>query len=151
MPVDKIVVLIKFKDISQYYVTEKEAWILNEEILRKAFEKKGYETVEYKEDIRYGFTILSEKNITEFLERVVEFRVEKNELQEFYNIYNELYDDVGYVALPIFYIDFDNRIFYSFFTELGSYEVYMPYGWKGYLHMGQADEYIPLDEKYWTS
>ncbi|MCY6958389.1 hypothetical protein [Clostridium brassicae] len=149
--VGTVVVLIKFNNFSQYYVTDKETWILNEEILKSAFREKGYEIPEYEEDIRYGFSILSEKNIVSFLDRVAEFKVGKEELAEYYTVYKELYGviDVNYTATPIFYINFDKREFYSFFTEPGSYEKYMPCGWNGYDKAGEYDEYVPSEMKYW--
>ncbi|MBC2398781.1 hypothetical protein BD780_000886 [Clostridium tetanomorphum] len=149
--VGTVVVLIKFNNLLQYYVTDKEIWILNEEILKNAFIEKGYEIPEYEDDIRYGFSILSEKNIVSFLARVVNFKVSKEELKEYYIIYKELYGDIDvhYAATPIFYIDFDKREFYSFFTEPGSYEKYIPYGWNGYDKAGKYDKYVPSEMKYW--
>lgn len=104
--VGTVVVLIKFNNLLQYYVTDKEIWILNEEILKNAFIEKGYEIPEYEDDIRYGFSILSEKNIVSFLARVVNFKVSKEELKEYYIIYKELYGDIDvhYAATPIFYM-----------------------------------------------
>lgn len=149
--VGKIAVLIKLNNSLQYYVTDKETWILNEEILKNAFKDKGYEISEYEEDTRYGFSILSEKNIVSFLDKVIDFKVGKEELTEYYMIYKELYGelDVHYTATPIFYIDFDKREFYSFFTEPGSYESYMPDGWNGYDKAGEYDKYVPSEMKYW--
>lgn len=149
--VGTIVVLIKFNNFLQYYVTDKETWILNEEVLKKAFREKGYEIPEYEDDIRYGFSILSEKNIDSFLERVEGSKVRKEELKEYYITYKELYGDMDahYTATPIFFIDFDKREFYSFFTEPGSYEEYMPCGWNGYDEAGEYDKYIPSEMKYW--
>ncbi|MCT4543858.1 MAG: hypothetical protein N4A63_09980 [Vallitalea sp.] len=149
--VGTVVVLIKLNNYLQYYVTDKEIWILNEETLKNAFIDKGYEIPEYEDNIRHGFSILSEKNIVSFLTKIVDLKVSKEELIEYYILYKELYGDIDvhYSATPIFYIDFDKREFYSFFTEPGSYEKYMPYGWKGYDRAGEYDKYVPSEMKYW--
>ncbi|WP_252254144.1 hypothetical protein [Clostridium sp. ZBS12] len=141
--IEDVVVLIKSDNFYQYYVSEKECWMLNITVLEVADWPN--------EDIRYGIPILNEDNICEFKEGIKKLEVSKKELKEYYMIYKELYGDLDahYTATPIFYIDFDKKEFYSFYTEPGSYEEYMPKGWDGYNKAGEYDRYIPLEMKYW--
>lgn len=46
--IDSVEVLIKVNDSLHYYVTDKETWILNNEILYNAFRENGYEISKYE-------------------------------------------------------------------------------------------------------
>lgn len=61
-----------------------------------------------------------------------EYVVSYKELKEYYQIYSEVYMEGKYIEVfPSFFIDFDKKIFFSYFSEPGSYEDFVPDGWIG--------------------
>ncbi|WP_146189895.1 hypothetical protein [Paenibacillus elgii] len=133
---DTVVVLVKHEGKYTWYVSEKELWIMDLLELDNAFRRKFNqpEVTETEADYeeREGCEILSEKNIAQFQEAMKEYKVSYTELTDYFNLYSEVYlDGVSSAVETSFYLDFDNKIFYSFFKEPGSYEQFVPTGWRG--------------------
>ena len=148
---EDIVVLIKYNQVYQYYVTDKEFWILDLNKLRSVFEIKGYK-MELVEDERTGFEVLTKETYGIYKDRITKYEVSNEELKKYYQLFQQTKqpcDDVREI-LPVFYIDFDKEIFYSFYTEPGSYEEYIPKGWQGML-IDNCEEVIPSNMVYWEN
>lgn len=133
---DEVVVLVKYKEKYTWYVSEKELWIMDLLELDNAFRRKFHEpeVTETEADFeeRIGCEILSEKNIEQFQEAIKDFEVSYTELIDYFQLYSEVYLDGMNSEVEIsFYLDFDSKIFYSFFKEPGSYEEFVPTGWRG--------------------
>ena len=103
--------------------------------LENAFRKKMKlsQVIEtHEEGERKGYEILNNNNIDLFQEKMREYEVSFLELKEFYNIYSEVYLDNKQIDItPSFYIDFDSKMFISYFSEPGSYEDFIPNDWNG--------------------
>lgn len=148
---ENIVVLVKDNEEYEYYVSDKELWILDLRKLKEAFEKSGYNTnTSSFEGERTGFDVLTKEQYGIYKNKIEKYKVSYDELKDYYELFRSAQqpeDDVREI-LPIFYIDFDKHIFYSFYTEPGSYEEYIPDGWQGYLING-CDKVIPSSVVYW--
>lgn len=61
-----------------------------------------------------------------------EYEVSYNELKEYYQLFSEVYmEGKQFRVFPCFFINFDSKIFISYFSEPGSYEDFVPDGWIG--------------------
>lgn len=136
---DDIIVLVKNKTNFLWYVSEKELWIMNLKRLGDDIDMKlktlGKKVGErYIDKEREGLEILDHNNIDIFENRMKQYRVTYQELLDYFETHPEqLYYRNNTEVLPEFYIDFDTKIFYSYFTEPGSYEYYIPEDWQGVL------------------
>lgn len=116
---DTVVVLVKHEEKYTWYVSEKELWIMDllqlENAFRRKFNQPKVTETEADYEERVGCEILSEKNIRQFQEAMKDFEVSYTELIEHFNLYSEVYlDGVNSEVETSFYLDFDNKIFYSF-------------------------------------
>lgn len=148
---DTVVVLVKHEGKYTWYVSEKELWIMDLLELDNAFRRKFNqpEVTETEADYeeRVGCEILSEKNIEQFQEAMKDFEVSYTELINYFNLYSEVYlNGVNSEVETSFYLDFDNKFFYSFFQEPGSYEDFVPTGWRGIFEK-VAKKIIPENAK----
>ncbi|BFH17778.1 hypothetical protein P4K96_19580 [Bacillus cereus] len=148
---DTVVVLVKHEEKYTWYVSEKELWIMDllqlENAFRRKFNQPKVTETEADYEERVGCEILSEKNISQFQEAMKDFEVSYTELIEYFNLYSEVYlDGVNSEVETSFYLDFDNKIFYSFFKEPGSYEYFVPTDWKGIFEK-DAKKVIPENAK----
>ncbi|MFF2484298.1 hypothetical protein [Paenibacillus sp. NPDC058071] len=146
-----VVVLVKHKEEYSWYVSEKELWIMDLVKLDNAFRRKFNqpEVTETEADYeeRVGCEILSEKNIEQFQEAVEHFKVSYTELADYFKLYSEVYLDGENPEVDTsFYLDFDHKIFHSFFKEPGSYEDFVPTGWRGIYEKVEKD-IIPENAK----
>ena len=142
----EIIILVKNKGKYSWFVSDKELWIMDLVKLENAYRlKRNMPEVEFiqADDERKGFEVLSEINIDQFLEVAKDYKVDYPELKEFCDLHNEVYPDYQPErAEPVFYIDFDEKSFHSYFDEPGSYEYYIPDDWHGYLHI---DRIVPKE------
>lgn len=132
---DNIVVLVKNNNVYTWYVSEKELWIMDLLKLDNAFrEKMKLPLVDetHEEGEREGVEILDCHNIDLFQTRMEEYKVSYEELKTYYQIFSEVYmEGEKFQVFPSFFIDFDQKIFISYFSEPGSYEDYVTDGWCG--------------------
>lgn len=145
-----VVILVAHKRQFFWYVSEKELWIMNLLKLDNAFRiKSGLQKIATTEaeDERRGFELLNEENISDFQEVIKSYQVSYKELEEYYDVYSELYlDNEEFEVNPSFYLNFDDRVFYSFFLEPGSYEHYIPENWAG-IFRTNPNEFVPKEAK----
>jgi len=152
---ENIIVGLKWENSFGWYVSCKEMWFLDETILIKAYlewaHDKGLppESAISEDDERYGIPILNEDNIDLFLGRIAKYSAALDELREHLKqeVKNNNLEDVFYDWLPALYIDFDEKVLYSQYTEPASYEDYMPQGWRGY-HQDFLDMIEPHN-RFW--
>lgn len=136
---DDVIVLIKHKNMFTWYISEKELWILDLAKLRRDFEiklrtLKKAENLNYTNPERDGLQVLDVNNIDRFQLKMKKYRVTFQEMKQYFLLYPEkLYYQNSDQILPDFYIDFDEKNFFSFFSEPGSFEQYIPDGWHGIL------------------
>jgi len=132
---DNIVVLIKNNNVYTWYVSEKELWIMDLLKLYNAFRKKRKLPLVneiHEEGEREGYEILDCHNIGHFQTKMREYEVSYNELKEYYQLFSEVYmGGKQFRVFPSFFINFDSKIFISYFSEPGSYEDFVPDGWRG--------------------
>lgn len=146
---DNVVVLIKYNGEHQYYVSDKELWILDLKKLEEAFEIIGYD-INPLEDERIRFDILAKRQYSVYKDKITKYKVSYEELSDYYQLFQltkKPEDDIREI-LPVFYIDFDKKIFYSFYTKPDSYEEYIPEGWEGLL-IDDFEKVIPSNMVYW--
>jgi len=153
---ENVVVLVKFDSRFHYYVTDKELWFLDDVIDDEYWKANGWVIPEVQGE-RADFELLDETNVSQFLPVIAQYEVDFEELKEYYNLYLYVMEgelEAGSVdireILPIFYIDFDKKIFISYYSEPGSFETYLPNSnWKGYLMEIKTDKEIPPEMRYW--
>lgn len=146
---ENIIVGILFENHFTWYVTERELWYLDYIKVETAYQKKGIEVNrEYIDDRRKDFIILDTNNAAEFLNLILINKVISEELK--YNLLankTELDDTWKYDYRPSLYVNFDEKIFYSLYSEPASFEFFVPNLWVG--KYDSFDDFIPKDQKYW--
>lgn len=150
---DKVIVLIKHENMFAWYVSEKELWVLDSKKLSEDFKIKLKQLgkdieVDIIDEEREELEILDESNIKVFKQRMKKDRVTYDELEKFFNSHpEELHYRNAKEICPDFYIDFDGKIFYSYYIEPNFYEYYVPEGWRG-IRDNQIDKDILDRAKY---
>lgn len=134
-----VIVLIKYRNAFTWYMCEKELWVLDLTKLRRDFETKlrmlnKVGNLDYVDPEREGLLVVDTNNIGEFQARIEKYKVPFQKIKQYFLLYPEkhFYQNSDEI-LPDFYIDFDEKIFFSFFSEPGSFEQYIPDGWNGVL------------------
>lgn len=143
-----IIVGIIFNNKFNWYIANKELWILDLTKLSKNNFENYFKTPINKQ-IRENIITLSDDNAKLFLDRLQVFKVDNidqlrlNILDEIKNPNSEGLEDY----YPTLMINFDEKILYSQFPEPFAYEKYIPNDW-----IGKYDsfiDYIELKNKYW--
>jgi len=144
-----IVAVIENKDFS-WYITDKEIWYMDYEKRIQKFEESGYTiNADYIDDLRKGLLLLDMDTIEDFKERLIDFKVETDELQGLLRTEMNRNEEWYYDLSPSLYIDFDKKTLYSAYREMANYENYAPKGWTA--EYKEFLENIPLSERYWLS
>lgn len=127
------IVGIVYKNKFNWYITEKEFWILNEKI------EDG------RHDERVGIEILDTDTFEVFEKRIERYIVSTEELREYLELANTYSTHDAFIDfLPSFYVNFDSKIFYSLYLEQRAFEWYVPDGW-----IGEYKDFFELiDEQY---
>ncbi|MSS84576.1 hypothetical protein FYJ24_07330 [Actinomycetaceae bacterium WB03_NA08] len=104
---------------------------------------------------REDMVILDSKSAPVFLERIARDRASVAELREWLSIVwhpqhtDENDDGMWYWAWrPTFYVNFDEKVFYSSYTEPGSWERCAPEGWRSQWHSFLY--LVPEEYRYWV-
>ncbi|MET3208728.1 UNVERIFIED_CONTAM: hypothetical protein ABIC26_001667 [Paenibacillus sp. PvR008] len=127
-----IIVGVIFEGQWNWYVTEREYWFLNTVM-----------------EERFGIPILDETTAGAFLGHICEYRVAVDELTSLLSMLADAIEHKDEVLefCPTLYVDFDQKILYSLFPELASFEHYVPAGWNGE-YQNFLNE-VPPSERYW--
>lgn len=131
-----IIVLIRFENHFEWYLSEKEYWLMDFSL---------------EDDLaseRFNIPILLNENLNIFRNEMKEFKVERKILKKLISINLPLpeWNEINHI-FPSLYIDFTEQILYSYFPENTSFEEYVPKGWIG--RHEPILEKIPLIERYW--
>ncbi|MDN4523977.1 hypothetical protein [Fictibacillus fluitans] len=142
---EMIIVLVRYKSLYQWYVTDKEIWYLDLKKLISSYRQKGFE-VHNPDDFsdRFDIAVVNENTAEEFLQRISGFQVSHEELRKM--LVQKTYHDVLDMQ-PSLYVNFDEKELISSFPEPASYEHYVPYGWLGKYE--QFTEEVPINNRYW--
>lgn len=127
-----LIVGVLFQKTWSWYITEREYWFLNTEM----------------ED-RFGITVLDETTAETFLDKIIDLKVSTSDLRKLLVELEDAFMSTDEVLefIPTIYVNFDDRVFYSFFPEPMSFENYVPVGWIGE-YKDFFDE-VPEQERYW--
>ncbi|GGA17534.1 hypothetical protein GCM10008018_72180 [Paenibacillus marchantiophytorum] len=140
---ENIVVGIVFKNKFNWYISTKEYWILD-------YEKAGITDGNLFKYEREGIIILDETTVSEFLNKIIEYKVRTDELKEkFLSSVKIDEDNAIYDYRPSLFINFDEKFLYSMFPEYTSFEEYIPDKWVGEykIFYGLIDKSF----KYWCN
>lgn len=103
----------------------KEYWILD-------YKKSGITDKNLFKYEREGIIILDETTVSEFLNKIIQYKVETDELKEkFLSSVKIDEDNALYDYRPSLFINFDEKFLYSMFPEYTSFEEYIPDKWVG--------------------
>lgn len=111
-----LIVGVLFQKTWSWYITEREYWFLNTEM----------------ED-RFGITVLDVTTAETFLDKIIDLKVSTSDLRKLLVELEDAFMSTDEVLefIPTIYVNFDDRVFYSFFPEPMSFENYVPVGWIG--------------------
>ena len=148
---ENIIVGVVYKNVYNWYITDKEIWFLDYKKRIKIFEDKGFEIKEeYLDESRQNLLILDSHNINIFLERISEHKISTNELRRLLIAGRATEDDSWlYEFRPSLYVNFDNRKLFSLYSEPASYEDYVPLNWVGSYF--DFLELVPIKCRYWIN
>lgn len=153
---ENIIVVTKFENKYNWFVSNKEIWFMDtlkqKEIGIKKCKEMGieYRGCDILVEERDGIRILSQENASLFLKRMEKHKATTEELRTLLALYIEYYpeEDMFWQFMPSLFVDFDNCVLYSMYTEPMSFEHYVPDGWDGY-HAGFIDKLDP-QMNYWS-
>ncbi|MBC2067876.1 hypothetical protein [Listeria booriae] len=143
---ENIIVGVVLKNKFQWYVSERDVWILDIDKYSEAYRKNGYAfdmnfALQFRDNIHIVDTKMAENYLAGYHEDIVESDDLQNQLLD------RQYEDTVLALQPSLYVNFDDRIFISAYPELLPFEEYAPTGWNS--RYGTIEEYIPERERYW--
>lgn len=141
---ERLVVAIKQNKCLEWYILEKDYCFMDYNKWDRAWRKKGYEV--YSDNTRrFGIDVINEFTINSFLAFIAENKVTSAKLKKM--LIEELDYEEKLAYNPSVLMDFDKKVFFSFYAEPESYEEFVPDGWKGVYHDFQ--QFIPKEMRYW--
>jgi hypothetical protein len=148
-PLD-LVALVHHGGAWTWFVSEREFWILDLGMYRRAYERVGVPPPRAKAlEIRGGLDVVDEPQAAEFLRMMNAYRVETNALRVELKRRIPTADSLGDICewLPAILVDFDSRLLVSYYSEPFSFEKYVPDFWEG--RYGKFYDLVPNEQKYW--
>ncbi len=140
---DKIIVSIVKDKLFSWKITDRDWWFLDYNKLERAYQDKGFDVV-IDASARFGIKVLENDTAEAFMKKTKFFSVTKEELRE---MIQESKKEEILAFIPSIYVNFDEKIFISFYPEPESFEEFVPDGWKGDYY--NFMDLIPHKEKYW--
>ena len=144
---EKVVSYVVYKGRKSWHIVDKEVWYLDLRKLIKAYEDKGY-MVPNSDDFsdRFNIDIVTDENMGDFYEALGEFEISSKSLKDELASCetNEKWD-----YLPSIYVDFDQKLFISYFPEPGGFENYVPSDWAG--RYEDFLQRVDIVDRYWMS
>ncbi|WP_124728374.1 hypothetical protein [Staphylospora marina] len=133
----------------QWYVTEKELWVMDYPKWAQAYVDSEFEHMAPDAEVdRFGIPVLDEETVDLFLEYVREQQINGEEL----TLWMEEALASGWQDLsgwePSLLIDFDRQVLISRHPERHFFERYVPDRWIG--EYCDFLEQVPEEERYWT-
>lgn len=145
---EEIIVFVIYNGIKNWYVSDKEIWFLDKQKRINLYRNLGYEIKdEWIDERRENLLILDKENADIFLSRINKEIVSSSELKESWIAFkNDDEERINY--MPSLYIDFDKKELLSMYSELASYEDYVPFDWKS--DFKDFINLIPEEYCYWN-
>lgn len=139
---DQIIVLVTHRGAQQWYVSERDPWVLDHDAWARAFEEAGYATDYPEHETRFGIAVVSEANAAEFLELMQQYAVDVAELE---GVATGDYEP----AMPALWVDFDaRRVTIDLdWVESPAFDEYLPPGWTAEHRSFVAEVAEPL--RFW--
>ena len=147
---------VVYKKKFSWYITHKDLWRMDYrkeyDMWKKFYAENGRSEKQFNYDIgsfeqfcgrRWSIGLLNEKSAECFLKQIEKNRISSDELNELY-----IASDGDLSLYPVFYADFDKRIFCSDFPEPENFYDYVPENWR--CEYCGIDSLIPLKEVYWS-
>ena len=141
---ENIIVAIKSCGCVEWYILDKEYCFLDYPKLEEAYRKKGYNDT-FDDDSRFGIKVVNELSKTQFLDHIKEYKITAEELKKMLMKESDYNDKLAYN--PSILIDFENRVFISYYAEPELFEAFVPDGWIGKYQ--DFTEEIPEKQRYW--
>lgn len=151
-----VIVGVVYKKKFNWFITNKDLWYLDYikeyEEWKKCYKKMGRSEKQLNYDVgslddfcnrRWGITIVDGESINVFLDKIEGYKISSSKLKVMFENYKgkiEFY--------PSLYVNFDKKIFYSYFPEPENFEYFIPDNWIG----EYKDFYgiIPKEMIYWN-
>ncbi len=144
---EKIIVGIKTKEKFNWYITDKDDWILDLYKYQRAYEEKGFLIdIDFMLQFRYGVGVLDTDTIDSVLhDYYLNQKVESSQLKDL--ILKKTYNKTILDLSPSLYIDFVAKQLFSMYPEPIPFERYVPDGWVG--KREDFTEYLTEKDRYW--
>lgn len=140
---EQLIIYAIYEKCGKWYISDKEIWYLDYKKRMESYQNAGYEIKEeYIDERRKDLLTIEESNTLLFFKRIETDECSTKDLRKlfFVNLEDDDYK-------PSLYVDFDNKIFYSMYSEPASYEDYVPLGW--YARYENFLKLIPQEKCYW--
>ena len=143
-----IIVGVILKGEFNWYVSEKELWILDYPKWGAVFRSSGVDVPDGAED-RFGIQVVDGDTVFRFLEMIRSDKIGTSELRELM-LDCDRSDPESYIhLLPSLLVNFDEKILMSFYSEPLEFEQYIPSGWTGKYENFRCK--IPREIQYWSN
>ncbi|MEN1988152.1 hypothetical protein [Paenibacillus hubeiensis] len=144
---DIIIVGVYYKNIFNWYLTDKDYWILDLNKRREDFLKAGYSyDLDPILDFRFNIEVVNEETAEEFLNAIDGYKVNLDDIRTIIESGN--YGDTILSVAPSLLVHFDHKRLVSNFPETLPFEKYVPNGWSG--EYASFEDDIPSNERYWV-
>ncbi len=155
---ENVIVGISYKNKFNWYITYKDLWRMDYQkeynMWKEYYINNGRTEKQFNFEVgsfqhfcerRWGIEVLNEKSADCFLKHIKENMVSTDKLRELYSTSNG--KDLS--LIPVFYVNFDKKIFCSNFPEPENYYDYVPIGWSNKYCM--INVLIPKNNIYWNT
>ena len=150
-----IIVGVKSKEKFNWFVTDKKLWYLDYTKLYKSLEnmytQMGRSNKRFLYEVgdfasfcqkRWGISTINNKTVSKFLAMIESYSADAEELSVLFK--SNPNDTTFYPALLV---DFDKKVFYSYFPEPENFQAFVPDDWYGTYE--KFDLLIPDEYRYW--
>jgi len=146
-----MIVITKHHGTIGWYESDPDFWILDQKKWADTFVAAGHDVDATDFSDRFDLPVVDERMATEFLGKMVEFRVSQQQLGECFEkaaaTASGWFDVAG--CLPMLFVDFDARKLWSLHSESTSFVDHLPNGWTG--EYESFFDKIPDGSRYWVN
>lgn len=155
---ENIIAGVLFKKKFQWYLTDKSIWKLDYRRLyddwHLTYQNRGRSDLDFVREVgsfgeflstRFRIPVVDRDTAKDFLKQLRDNAISGGELA--YQFVRAESAEQRRALVPVFFVDFDNKRFFSQFPEKDNFEQYAPEGWQS----AYADftACIPAAERYW--
>ena len=125
-----IIVAVLYHASLKWYISDSELWFMDLTKRSQAFQDQGYTIyADEIDELRRDCLILDTNNIAAFLSQISDYEISTSELRQLFQEALQKSQCAINDFVPALYLDFDQKIFYSWFPEPIFYEKFVPNGW----------------------